>query len=134
MMKALWLENQKLSFRRDVPIPNPGSDEALVKIRLAGICATDLEMARGYYAFTGVPRHEFVGEVMEAPGEDEWLGQRVVGEINISCGKCDPCLAGRGTHCEQRSVLGITDHDGVFAEYVTLPIRNLHRVPSSVPY
>lgn len=133
MMQALWLENQKISLRNDVPTPQPDTGEALVRVRLAGICATDLEMARGYYPFTGVPGHEFVGEVVEAPGEEMWLGQRVVGEINISCGRCETCLLGRGVHCERRSVLGILDHDGVFAEYVTLPVKNLHRVPDSVP-
>jgi threonine dehydrogenase-like Zn-dependent dehydrogenase len=132
-MQALWLENQEITLRDDVAIPRPETGEALVKVRLAGICATDLEMARGYYPFTGVPGHEFVGEVVEAPGEEIWLGQRVVGEINISCGRCETCLTGRGVHCERRSVLGILDHDGVFAEYIALPVKNLHRVPDLIP-
>lgn len=133
MMQAMWLEDQNLSLRNDIPVPNPGSGEVLVRVRLAGICATDLEMVRGYYAFTGVPGHEFVGEVVEASGEYDWVGQRVVGEINISCGKCGHCRAGRRTHCERRSVVGILDREGVFAEYVALPLENLHRVPDSVP-
>jgi 2-desacetyl-2-hydroxyethyl bacteriochlorophyllide A dehydrogenase len=133
MMQAMWLEDQNLSLRNDIPVPKPGSGEVLVRVRLAGICATDLEMVRGYYAFTGVPGHEFVGEVVEAPGDYDWVGQRVVGEINISCGKCVHCRAGRRTHCECRSVVGILDRGGVFAEYITLPLENLHRVPDSVP-
>ena len=132
MMQALWLENREITLRDDVPIPRPETGEALVKVHLAGICATDLEMAHGYYPFTGVLGHEFVGQVVEAPGEDIWLGQRVVGEINITCGRCELCLMGRGSHCERRSVLGILDHDGVFTEYITLPTKNLHRVPDSV--
>jgi threonine dehydrogenase-like Zn-dependent dehydrogenase len=128
-MKALWLENNKISLR-DIPQPEkPG--EALIKIRRAGICSTDLELVKGYYPYTGVLGHEFVGEVVSAP-DSEWVGQRVVGEINAACGKCGVCLNGRPTHCEVRTVLGITNRDGVFAEYTTLPLENLHRVPDTV--
>ncbi|NOY98845.1 MAG: alcohol dehydrogenase catalytic domain-containing protein [Chloroflexi bacterium] len=130
-MKSLWLENETLSFKDNLPRPaKPG--EALIRVRLAGVCSTDLEMARGYYPFTGVPGHEFVGEVVEAEDES-WLGRRVTGEINVTCGECEQCRSGRKSHCENRTVLGILNRDGVFAEYVTLPIRNLHRVPDSVP-
>ena len=128
-MKALWLENQTLSVR-DVPVPR-SCGEALVRIRLSGICGTDLELSRGYYPYTGVLGHEFVGEVVESPDES-WLGARVVGEINASCGQCEACLAGRPTHCEARTVLGISARDGVHAEYATLPLANLLRVPDSV--
>jgi threonine dehydrogenase-like Zn-dependent dehydrogenase len=129
-MKALWLESNQISLR-DVPLPNK-PNEALIKIRKAGICSTDLELVKGYYPYTGVLGHEFVGEVVDAP-EKSWVGQRVVGEINATCGKCEACLNGRSTHCENRTVLGITNRDGVFAEYTTLPIENLYRVPDSVP-
>jgi threonine dehydrogenase-like Zn-dependent dehydrogenase len=129
-MKALWLESNQISLR-DVPLPN-NPNEALIKIRKAGICSTDLELVKGYYPYTGVLGHEFVGEVVDAP-EKSWVGQRVVGEINATCGKCEACLNGRSTHCENRTVLGITNRDGVFAEYTTLPIENLYRVPDSVP-
>ncbi len=129
-MQSLWLENQSLSLR-DVPKPsNPG--EALIKVRLSGICGTDLEMVRGYYPFTGVLGHEFVGDVLESP-EQDWIGKRVVGEINAVCGECRQCRNGRTTHCENRSVLGILNRDGVHAEYFTLPLANLHIVPDSVP-
>lgn len=131
-MKGLWLENQLVSYRTDLPIPEPGKGEALIKTRLAGVCATDLEMTQGYYPFTGVPGHEFVGEVVEAPGNEGWIGQRVVGEINLVCGACAACLAGRRHHCENRSVLGILRKDGVLAEYFTLPMANLHAVPDAV--
>ena len=129
-MNALWLENNRIDLR-DVPQPrNP--DEALIKIRKAGICSTDLELVKGYYPYTGILGHEFVGEVVEAD-EAAWIGQRVVGEINVVCQRCEQCLNGRSTHCENRTVLGIVNRDGTFAEYTQLPIANLHRVPDSVP-
>ncbi len=128
-MQALWLENNHIDLR-DVPVSaRPG--EALIKIRTAGICGTDLELVRGYYPYTGIPGHEFVGEVVEAP-DLAWLGARVVGEINAMCRQCEQCRNGRPTHCENRSVLGIINRDGAFAEYMRLPLENLHRVPASV--
>ena len=132
-MRGLWLEGQKLTYRENLPLPTPAAGEALLRVRLAGICATDLEMVRGYYLFSGIPGHEFVAEVLQAPNAPEWKGKRVVGEINITCGHCTQCRAGRPTHCENRTVLGIWQRDGVFAEYTTLPIANLHPVPDSVP-
>jgi threonine dehydrogenase-like Zn-dependent dehydrogenase len=128
-MKALWLENNQIALRE---IPQPKKpNEALIKIRKAGICSTDLELVKGYYPYAGVLGHEFVGEVVSAP-DSAWVGRRVVGEINAACGKCEACLNGRPTHCETRTVLGITDRDGVFAEYTSLPLENLHRVPDSI--
>jgi threonine dehydrogenase-like Zn-dependent dehydrogenase len=132
-MMGFWLENQSLSLRTDIPRPNPESGEALIRIRLAGICATDLEMIKGYYPFTGVLGHEFVGQVVRAPGAPDWEGQRVVGEINISCGTCPACQRGDGSHCSHRQSLGIKHWPGVFAEYAQLPIRNLHPVPDNLP-
>jgi 2-desacetyl-2-hydroxyethyl bacteriochlorophyllide A dehydrogenase len=107
-------------------------DEALVRVRLSGICGTDLELVRGYYPFTGVLGHEFVGEVIQAP-DLTWIGARVVGEINAACGSCEACMHGLPTHCEHRTVLGIAGRHGVHAEYASLPLRNLHRVPDAVP-
>ena len=129
-MHALWLENNQISLR-DIPQPRK-SNEALIKIRKAGICSTDLELVKGYYPYTGILGHEFVGEVVEAQAAS-WIGQRVVGEINVVCNECEQCLNGRSTHCENRTVLGIVNRDGTFAEFTTLPIANLHRVPDSVP-
>jgi len=103
-----------------------------VRVLRAGVCNTDLELVRGYYPFTGVPGHEFVGRVESAPGAEEWVGRRVVGEINAVCGTCPTCRAGRATHCERRTVLGIVGRDGAFAEHLALPVANLHEVPSSV--
>jgi len=128
-MNVLWLENNKISLR-DIPQPNK-PNEALIKIRKAGICSTDLELVKGYYPYTGVLGHEFVGEVIETD-DASWIGQRVVGEINAVCNECEQCLNGRHTHCESRTVLGIVNRNGVFAEYTTLPLANLHRVPASV--
>jgi threonine dehydrogenase-like Zn-dependent dehydrogenase len=132
-MQAVWLEDQKFSYRDNLSLPAADDGEALIKVKLAGICATDLEMGRGYYPYTGIPGHEFVGEVVVAPDAPNWSGKRVVGEINITCGECEQCRAGREHHCERRKVLGLIQHDGVFAEYVTLPVKNLHRVPEDVP-
>jgi len=129
-MNALWLEDNRISLR-DIPQPRK-TDEALIRIHKAGICSTDLELVKGYYPYTGVIGHEFVGDVVEAD-DAAWVGQRVVGEINVTCNKCEQCLNGRPTHCEHRTVLGIVNRDGTFAEYTTLPIANLHRVPASVP-
>lgn len=131
-MRGLWLEDGELRYRSDIPVPLPRVDDALVQVRLAGICGTDLEMLRGYYPFTGVIGHEFVGEVMAAP-DQAWIGKRVVGDINLTCGSCPACQRGHSTHCERRSVLGLIGHEGVFAEYLALPLRNLHRVPEHVP-
>ena len=131
-MHAVWLENQVLSFRKDVPEPEPVEGEALVKVRLAGICGTDLELVKGYYPFTGIPGHEFVGEIVRALQEPQRRGQRVVGQINLSCGSCPSCLAGRPTHCEKRSVLGIKNRNGAFADSLCLPLKNLMAVPETV--
>ena len=116
---------------------------ALVRVRMAGICNTDVEILRGYHQFRGVPGHEFVGEVAEVAGVSaatrrKWVGQRVTGEINVSCAAyghkpvCDFCRRGLRSHCARRTVLGIVGHDGAFAEYVALPLENLHGVPSNV--
>jgi threonine dehydrogenase-like Zn-dependent dehydrogenase len=129
-MKAVWLENNQISLR-DISQPRK-PDEALIKIHKAGICSTDLELVKGYYPYTGILGHEFVGEVVESE-DASWIGQRVVGEINVVCNQCEQCLNGRPTHCENRTVLGIVNRAGTFAEVTTLPVDNLHRVPDSVP-
>jgi len=134
-MKAVWLENNRISLQVVETPTNP--KEALIRVKLAGICATDLEMVKGYYPFKGIPGHEFVGEVValgsEIKGQDHWLGKRVVGDINVLCGVCEQCRALRINHCENRTVLGIVDRNGVHAEYTTLPLSNLHIVPDDIP-
>lgn len=129
-MRALWLEDGAITLRDDVAVPEPPPGEALVRVLRAGICRTDLELVRGYYPFTGVLGHEFVGRVEEGPAE--LVGRRVVGEINATCSSCRACMAGRSSHCENRTVLGIVGRHGAFAEYLTLPARNLHVVPDSI--
>ena len=129
-MQCLWLENQTLRWRDDVPHPEPGPGEGLVRVLCAGVCNTDVELLRGYYPFTGIPGHEFVGRV--EGGAEDLAGRRVVGEINAVCGRCRECLAGRRRHCPHRSVLGIAGRNGAFAEYLILPAQNLHPVPDSV--
>lgn len=129
-MKGIWLENQKIELKENLPIPQPPSGEALVKVLRSGICNTDLELIRGYYPYKGILGHEFVGIVEQ--GDDTLVNQRVVGEINASCGNCYYCKSGQPTHCENRTVLGIVNRNGAFAEYLTLPIQNLHPIPDSI--
>jgi threonine dehydrogenase-like Zn-dependent dehydrogenase len=132
-VRGLWLADRDLRVRDDLPVPDPPPGEALIRVTLAGLCHTDIELTRGYYPYTGVLGHEFVGIVERAPGDPAWEGRRVVGEINATCGACDTCRAGRPSHCERRTVLGIVNRDGAFADYVALPIANLHAVPDGVP-
>jgi threonine dehydrogenase-like Zn-dependent dehydrogenase len=132
------------------PLPTLLPNWALIKVRLAGICNTDVEILRGYHDFRGIPGHEFVGEVVSVgDGGDptpaikrersRWIGRRVTGEINVACAAyghkpvCEFCLRGLKTHCARRTVLGIVNHDGAFAEYLALPIENLHETPNFVP-
>ncbi|HZT30272.1 MAG TPA: alcohol dehydrogenase catalytic domain-containing protein [Bryobacteraceae bacterium] len=130
-MLAVHLENGGVEMR-ELPRPGRPPGFALIRLLCGGICNTDLELQRGYYAFAGTPGHEFVGEVVEADTR-ELLGRRVVGEINLACGGCDWCRKGFGRHCPERTVLGIVRHPGAFGEYLTLPERNLHVVPDSIP-
>lgn len=130
-MRGLWLEDGRARLRHDLPVPTAPAGEALVRVLRAGLCNTDLELVRGYYPFRGVLGHEFVGTVERGPAP--LIGRRVVGEINAVCGACRHCVAGRRTHCERRTVLGIVDRHGAFAEYLTLPAQNLHPVPDEVP-
>lgn len=129
-MRALVFDK---TLRLDPHRPEPPitDGDTLLKVRRAGICATDLEITRGYMGFTGILGHEFVADVITSPDKN-LLGQRVVGEINIVCGRCDLCLSGLSTHCRDRSVLGISRHDGAFADFVRLPAVNLHVVPKTL--
>ena len=147
-MRALYWDGHELKIHSAYPMPGsrienrgsmgaPGSrpekesnPTAIVKVHLAGICSTDLQILKGYMAFKGVPGHEFVGSVAEGP--KEFVGKRVVGEINFGCGNCDACRRDLSRHCPNRSVMGISNADGAFAEYVSVPMTNLHVVPDSV--
>ncbi len=131
-MEAVWLQDGILEYRQNVPKPEPPPGEALVRMRLSGICSTDLELIKGYYPYTGILGHEFVGEIVRSAEQPERAGERVVGEINAACGTCEACLAGRPRHCAQRTVLGIVNRNGAFADYVSLPNKNLIPVPESV--
>ncbi len=129
-MHAMWLKGEHVELRSDVPIPTPSNGEALVRVLRAGICNTDIELVRGYYPYDGILGHEFVGVVEE--GAPAKRGKRVVGEINAVCGTCTACKQARRSHCENRTVLGIKDRHGAFAEYLTLPDENLHLVPDTI--
>jgi threonine dehydrogenase-like Zn-dependent dehydrogenase len=141
-MLAFTVRNHKLIAKKK-PLPRIRPRWALIRVRLAGICNTDVEILRGYHSFRGVPGHEFVGEVAEVSGvsareKAKWLGKRVTGDINVSCSAygyrpvCTFCKRGLKTHCARRTVLGIVNHDGAFAEYLALPLENLHAIPDSV--
>lgn len=129
-MLAVCLNNGKV-FVREQPRPRRTENFALIRLLYGGICNTDLELQRGYYRFQGTPGHEFVGEVVEA-SDRSWIGERVVGEINLACGKCEWCKRGLARHCPKRRVLGIVRYQGAFREFLTLPERNLHRVPPEI--
>ncbi len=129
-MKALVFE-ERLSLK-EMPVPEPASGEALIKVSMAGICKTDIEISRGYMDFKGVPGHEFVGVVESSPQAHQ-IGTRVVGEINAGCGECLQCSQGMERHCPNRTVLGIAGRNGALAEYLTLPAHNLVSVPETLP-
>jgi threonine dehydrogenase-like Zn-dependent dehydrogenase len=129
-MKALYFDGSpKL---KEVPRPEPLPGEVLVQVSLAGICRTDLEVLKGYHQFHGIMGHEFVGQVA-APVDSPWRGRRVVGEINVGCGRCDLCRQGLSPHCRERQVLGLKGRHGTFAQYLPLPEANLHVVPVDLP-
>lgn len=128
-MRALIFDGQ-LHLDRAIPIPKAESDEVLLKIRLAGICNTDLELVNGMYNFSGTLGHEFVGEVVQGP--TEMVGKRMVGEINIGCGNCSFCRQGIPSQCPNRTAVGIHKRPGSFADYLTLPIQNLHLIPETM--
>ena len=130
-MISVCLENGRVLLR-DEARPRRAKGFALIRLLYGGICNTDLELQRGYYGFRGTPGHEFVGEVVDAD-DSKWIGERVVGEINLACGKCEWCKRGLGRHCPRRTVLGIVKQPGAFRELLTLPERNLRRVPRQIP-
>ena len=127
-MRALVLD-RGVELRTAQPEPTPLDGEVLVRVLCAGVCETDLQLVKGYMGFKGVLGHEFVGVAESGP----YAGQRVVGEINCACWMCGTCRSGFPTHCPNRTVLGILDHDGAFADYIAVPQRNLHLVPDSLP-
>lgn len=128
-MRAVVLDGDGVRFRSDHPAPALAAGEVVVRVLCAGICETDLQLIRGYMGFRGVLGHEFVGIAESGP----FRGRRVVGEINTSCGTCDFCRSGLANHCPTRSVIGILNHDGAFADVVYVPQANLHLVPDNVP-
>ena len=129
-MQALFFGGGRARIR-EVRRPAPRKGFVLVRVIASGICNTDLELRRGYHRFSGIPGHEFVGRV-EGPAASAWLGRRVVGEINLACGRCDWCRRGLQRHCPKRRVLGILEHPGAHADYLTLPKENLHEVPREI--
>ncbi len=129
-MISVFLQNGRVEVRHTAR-PRRPEGFALIRLICGGICNTDLELRRGYYGFSGVPGHEFVGEVIQAETE-RLIGKRVVGEINLGCGSCAWCASGLARHCHRRKVLGIVKQPGAFREFLTLPERNLHVVPESI--
>jgi alcohol dehydrogenase len=139
MLAAVTRRNRVAVLQK--PLPRLRPHWALMRVRLAGICNTDIEILRGYHNFHGTVGHEFVGEVVRVASDKDrgWVGRRVVGEINLACAglglhkRCNYCRRGIPTHCARRRVLGIIGHDGAFAEYLALPVVNLHRAPAGIP-
>jgi alcohol dehydrogenase len=144
MLAAVTRRNGLTVVQRPQPRLRPGW--ALIRVRLAGMCNTDIEILRGYHDFRGTLGHEFVGDVagVASAKDKSWIGRRVVGEINVTCAglgfgqrakakMCSYCCRGIPTHCARRRVLGILGQDGAFAEYLALPVVNLHRVPAGIP-
>lgn len=129
-MQALFWDGHDLTLDRSYRAPAADDHTAVVKVHLAGICSTDLQIFKGYMGFHGVPGHEFVGTVSEGP--KEWLGRRVAGEINFGCGRCESCRRDLARHCPHRTVMGILGADGAFAQYLAVPFDNLHAVPDGV--
>jgi len=130
-VKAIVLDAGQVRVE-ERPAPDLVSGEALVEVILAGVCSTDLELAKGYMGFAGVPGHEFVGRIVSAPDQPSRVGQRVVGEINASCRRCETCLGGFERHCPNRTVLGILNRSGAFAQILALPLANLHALPPNL--
>lgn len=130
MKAAMFQDGRVTMVERERPAPGPG--EALVRVLRAGVCATDLELVKGYMGFSGVAGHEFVGRVEAAPDHPEHVGARVAADINRGCGTCLPCLGGDPRHCRTRTVMGIAGWDGAFAEYLVAPVAGLHLVPDAV--
>jgi len=129
-LKALNWDGTSLDVIDRAP-PELQEGHAVVHVHLAGICNTDLEIVRGYMAFRGTLGHEIVGSVVDGP--DEWLGARVAAEINFACGACTYCRRNLSRHCPTRRVMGILGADGGFAEFVAVPVANLHRIPDAIP-
>ena len=128
-MKATFFDGKQMIL--DENYPDPNFNETLVRVSLAGICGTDLEILDGYMEYNGILGHEFVG-IVEKSNNPNLIGKRVVGEINAGCGKCDSCIKGLERHCPTRTVLGILKRNGAFAEFISLPEKNLHVIPDSI--
>ena len=129
-MRALYWDERELTLQSAYGVPRSDARHALIKVQLAGVCSTDLQIFNGYMGFKGVPGHEFVGSVVEGPSE--FVGKRVVGEINFGCGQCDACRRDLSRHCPNRSVMGIVNADGAFTDYVSVPVENLHLVSDNI--
>jgi len=129
-MRALYWDERELTLQSAYGVPRSDPRHALIQVHLAGVCSTDLQIFNGYMGFKGVPGHEFVGSVVEGPSE--FVGKRVVGEINFGCRQCDACRRDLSRHCPNRSVMGIVNADGAFAEYVSVPVENLHLVSDNI--
>uniref|UniRef100_A0A7S1Y2C0 Uncharacterized protein n=1 Tax=Grammatophora oceanica TaxID=210454 RepID=A0A7S1Y2C0_9STRA len=129
-----------------VPRPTPEAEGyALIHVMRAGVCNTDLEILKGYMGFQGILGHEFVGKVVDIrTGDDslktKYMNKRVCGDINVGCFSCRVCQGSRDSccsqmsrnHCPNRTVLGILNRNGTMAEYLTLPVQNLHLVPDHI--
>jgi threonine dehydrogenase-like Zn-dependent dehydrogenase len=122
---------------RDVPVPEVGPSDALIRVSRTGICGTDVHIFNGHYAADRlplIPGHEFCGTVAATGRDVTHLteGQRVVADINIGCGTCYWCRRNEVLNCPAMTQVGI-GRDGAFAEFVALPARLVIPAPDGVP-
>ena len=129
-MKSAVLDGG-IRYTTDYPAPERKSGWAFIRVRIAGICKTDMELLKGYMHFRGIPGHEFIG-IVEECDDPAWIGRRVAGEINAACGRCEWCAQDLGRHCPNRTTLGIDRLDGCMAEYCVLPADNLVEIPQEI--
>jgi len=142
-MRALVVHGPHDARVDDVPVPEPGRGELLVRVDRAGICGTDVELFTGEMAYYGRGLthhplrlgHEWTGTVVGVGSASEglWVGRRVIGDTMLGCGACADCRGGRQHLCPDRSEVGITDGwPGMLAEYALIPTRFAHYVPDAV--
>ncbi|MGH3255886.1 MAG: L-threonine 3-dehydrogenase [Streptosporangiaceae bacterium] len=123
----------------DVPVPEAGRDDVLIRVLRTGICGTDLHIydwdgwAQANVPVPLVIGHEFVGEVVEAGSDvhDLYRGDLVSGEGHLVCGRCRNCMAGRRVQCARTKGIGV-NYPGAFAEFIALPATNVWRHPRDI--
>lgn len=137
MKAAVWTDYNKIEIK-EVPTPVPGEGEVLIKVKAAGVCATDVHIITGSFRHATPPHilgHEIAGVVTECGKRTTAkVGERVIINTVISCGKCVWCKSGRNEMCPEGSEIGYNPHNGGYAEYVVVPESCLVRIPESISF